>query len=109
VKKLKIEELHVESFATSSITARRGTVVAHQTYDAACTYSNYTACLSCGSGCTATAEANCTTDPTDTRSQESICYTAVECSENSCTGPYGCACTKTESFDYTFCNDTMCC
>jgi hypothetical protein len=104
VKKLKIEELHVESFATSSKTARRGTVVAHNTADG----------VSCDTWCTTEANrascspAQCTGTTPGTQSADILCYTAVGCSD-SCTGPYGCACTKTESFDYTFCNDTMCC
>lgn len=109
MKKLLLEDLNVESFATTSPDPRRGTVVAHETYDAACGYSNYTDCLSCGTDCRDTEAANCTntTDPGGT-SEGSLCGTQVNCSEDSCTAPFGCGCTTTMSYDYTFCA-TMCC
>jgi hypothetical protein len=109
VKKLLLEDLNVESFATTMSETRRGTVVANdnETWNEACGYSNYTDCLSCGSGCTDTEAVNCTGGGGGT-SEGTLCGTQVNCSQNSCTGPYGCGCTKTESFDYTFCQ-TMCC
>lgn len=99
MKKLKLEELHVDSFATTVPERSRGTVMGHSGDTWCTTEANRTSC----------SPAQCTDTTSGTQSGGGLCYTAVECSENSCTGPYGCGCTKTESFDYTFCNDTMCC
>jgi hypothetical protein len=109
MKKLLLEDLNVESFSTTSPEGRRGTVVAHETYDAACGYSEYSDCLSCGTDCRDTERADCTGGGGGGTSEGTLCVTRVgDCSQDSCTGPYGCPCTTTMSYDYTFCQ-TMCC
>lgn len=55
MKKLRLDQLTVDSFVTSSRPAVRGTVAAHETFDNVCwtnTNSVYTECPSCQQTCT---------------------------------------------------------
>lgn len=72
MKKLKLDELNVESFSTSAPEAARGTVMGEETGGTT-------------DGC--------------------MCASRVgpDCDTDSATGPYGCPCTTTMSYDYTFC------
>jgi hypothetical protein len=101
VKKLKIEELHVESFATSAQPERRGTVIAH--------YSevDYITCLPIYCQ-TQPGFATCNPDQctgqtqTGTTSQNSPLCGGTDPGTNCC-DPYG------PSLAATNCNDTLCC
>lgn len=95
MKKLKLDELHVDSFSTTGIPAERGTVMGLNTAvggscDTWCeTEANRTSC----------SPAQCT----DTGSGQSLyCASVVNCSTAPACHPYG------MSNDWTFCQ-TECC
>jgi hypothetical protein len=123
VKKLRIEELHVESFTTSAQPAPRGTVMGLATEVATCPATCGLDGNSCGMDCATEAwmqscaanncgdsfDPNCNITTGPGTSEGTLCNNtyAAGCSD-SCTAPYGCGCTTTMSYDYTFCQ-TMCC
>lgn len=98
MKKLKIEELQVDSFATSAQTMKRGTVVGHNTADG----------LSCNTYCETEANrascspAQCTGTTGGTTSQNSPLCGGTGPNTNCC-DPYG------PSLAATNCDDTFCC
>lgn len=100
MNKLKLEDLHVESFATSAETTQRGTVVAHATEMGADT---------CNGGYCDTEQyrgscspETCTGTTGGTTSQNGTLCGGTDPGTNCC-DPYG------PSLAATNCNDTFCC
>jgi hypothetical protein len=98
VKKLKIDELQVESFPTSVETVMRGTVIGHYSED------NYISCVpvycQTQEGFATCAPDQCTGGGT-TSENETLCGGTDQ--GTNCCHPYN------QSLDWTYCDDTMCC
>lgn len=110
MKKLKIEELHVESFATSAQPAHRGTVMGHITEPTKCGLDGDSCGMDCATeawmqscaanNCGNSFDPNCKITTGPGTSEGTLCGGTAE--GTNCCYPYG------ESYDYTFCM-SMCC